>query len=165
MISQTDYNVKNPKLGRKIWCEGHLQLSLFINLSITIKFPTKIFLKTVDSSVRNPGEVEYDKQNWLQHQKTQAWPKNSKCGQPPINLLSLFVNRSITKKFPIETLLETVDSSVKNLGNDNQNCLQHQKTPVRTKNSKWGLPPIATVHKLVNNRNVSNWNNSGNDRF
>ncbi len=29
----------------------------------------------VDSGVRNPGEVEYDKQNCLQHQKTLVWPE------------------------------------------------------------------------------------------
>ena len=28
----------------------------------------------IDSSIKNPGETEYDKQNRLQHQKTQVWP-------------------------------------------------------------------------------------------
>ena len=51
---------------------GSPSKSLFINLSITKKFPTKRIFKTVDSSVRNPGEVDYDTQNWPQHQKTEA---------------------------------------------------------------------------------------------
>jgi len=33
--------------------------------------------------------------------------------------LSLYINRSVTKKFPIEILLETIDSSVKSLGKFN----------------------------------------------
>ena len=37
----------------------------------------------IDSSVRNLGEAEYDKQNWLQHQKIQVRPLivNYSCGQ------------------------------------------------------------------------------------
>jgi hypothetical protein len=31
-------------------------------------------------------------------------------------LLPLYINKSITKKFPIETLLEMMDSSVESLG-------------------------------------------------
>ena len=48
---------------------GTLLLPLYINRSITKKLPTKHFLKTIDTSVKNPGKVEYDKQNWLRHQK------------------------------------------------------------------------------------------------
>ena len=68
-------------------------------------------------------------------------------------------NRFITKKFPIEALLEMIDSSVRSRGEveyDKQNCLQHQKTRVWLIYSKWVLPPIATVHKLVHNKKFSN---------
>ncbi len=104
---------KKPKFDRKIWSEGHLLLSLFINRSLTKKFPTKRILKTVDSSVRNLGKVEYDKQNWLQHQQSQIRPKNSKWGLPP---LPMNINRFITKYFPIETIRERTYSSIKTLG-------------------------------------------------
>ncbi len=37
-------------------------------------FPIKILLKMIDSSIKNPGEVEHEKQNCLQLQKTEvAW--------------------------------------------------------------------------------------------
>ena len=71
-------------------------------------------------------------------------------------LLPLYINRPITKMFPIETLLEMMDSSTKNLGEfeyDNKNCHRHQKTQVWLKNSKRGLPPLATVRKSVHNKN------------
>ena len=58
--------------GGKILSEVNLLLALNINRSVTEKFPTKRSLKTIDSSVRNPGEVEYDKQNRLERQKIQA---------------------------------------------------------------------------------------------
>ena len=35
-------------------------------------------MEIMDYSVKNLGEAEYDKRNWLEHQKTQVWPKNSK---------------------------------------------------------------------------------------
>ena len=57
-------------------------------------------------------------------------------GNPP---LPLYKNRLITKKFPIKTLLEMIDSGIKILEEveyDKQNSLQHQKSPVRSKNSK-----------------------------
>ena len=38
----------------------------------------------IDSSVKSPGEFEYDYQNCLRHQKTQVWPENSKWGSPHI---------------------------------------------------------------------------------
>ena len=90
----------------------------------------------IDSNVRNLGEVDYDKQNRLKLQKTQVWLKNLK---EVYLLLPLFVNRSITKKFPIETLLEMMDYSVKNLGEveyDKQSRLQHKKNQVPPNNSK-----------------------------
>ncbi len=37
------------------------------NRSISKKFPIKTLLEMIDSSERSLGEVEYDKQNWLQH--------------------------------------------------------------------------------------------------
>ncbi len=65
----------------------------------------------------------------------------------------------MTEKFPSKALLKMIDSDIKNLGNveyDNKNCLQHQKHPVPSKNSKWGLPPSATVHKSVHNKKFPN---------
>ena len=78
MISKIGYNIKKSQFGRKTRSEGHLHLSLFINRYIAKRFPTKRFLRTVDSNVRNAGEVEYGKQNRLQRQKTQVLPKNFK---------------------------------------------------------------------------------------
>jgi hypothetical protein len=52
-------------------------------------------------------------------------------------ILPLHINRCIAKKFPIEILLERIDSGVKIHGEfeyDKQNCLQHQKTTARSKN-------------------------------
>ncbi len=46
-----------------------------------------------------------------------------------------------------------IDSSAKSLGEveyDNQNCLRCQKTSIWAKKSKWGFPPIDTVHKSAN---------------
>ena len=40
--------------------EDYLLLLLYINRPTTEKLPTKRILKTIDSSVRNTGEVEYD---------------------------------------------------------------------------------------------------------
>ena len=88
-----------------------------------------------DSNVRSHGEVEYDKQNCLQHQKSQVWLKNR---SEVYLLLPLHINRSITKKFPIETLLEMIDSSVRSFAEveyNNQSSLQHQKIQVRPKSS------------------------------
>ena len=82
----------------------------------------------IDSSVRNTGEVEYNKQNRLQHQETQAWRKKSNWGLPLVATVRFQLNRSITKKFPIETTPERTDSSIRNLGEveyDKQNWLQH----------------------------------------
>ena len=42
------------------------------------KFLVETFLKMIDSGVKSLGEVEYDKQNCLQHQKIRVWRKNSK---------------------------------------------------------------------------------------
>jgi len=70
------------------------------------------------------------------------------------------------KTFPIEIILEMIDSSTKNLGEveyDKQNRLELQKTQAWSK--KWGLPLLATLHKSVNNKTFSNWNTFGNDGF
>ncbi len=58
--------------------------------------------------------------------KTQVWLKNRSEVYLP---LPLHINQSITKKFPIDTLLETIDSSVRSLGEveyDKHNRVQHQ---------------------------------------
>ena len=38
----------------------------------------------IDSSIKNPGEDEYDKQNRLKRQKNQVLQKNSKWGLGPL---------------------------------------------------------------------------------
>ena len=45
---------------------------------MTEKFPIELLLEMMDSSVKNLGEFEYDKQNRLQRQKTQVSPNNVK---------------------------------------------------------------------------------------
>jgi len=83
-------------------------------------------------------------------------------------LLPLYINQSITKKFPIEILLEMMDSNVKRPGEveyAKQNWLQHQKTQVWFEVRSTSYNPIVTVHKSVDDENVSNWNHFGNDRF
>ena len=76
MISKTDYSFRKPKFGRKIRSEVYLFMLLYIDGSVTKKFLIETLLKMIDSSVRNLGEVEYDKQNWMQHQKTPVRPKS-----------------------------------------------------------------------------------------
>jgi hypothetical protein len=44
----------------------------------TKRFPIKTLLEMINYSVRSLGEIKYDKQNWLKHQKTRVWLKNSK---------------------------------------------------------------------------------------
>ena len=58
MISKISYNIKKTKFGRKIRNEVNLLLALYINQSITKKFPTEKLLEMMDSSVRSLGEVE-----------------------------------------------------------------------------------------------------------
>ena len=58
MISKISYNIKKTKFGRKIRNEVNLLLALYINQSITKKFPTEKRLEMMDSSVRSLGEVE-----------------------------------------------------------------------------------------------------------
>ena len=84
----------------------------------------------MDSSVKNLQEVENDEQNRLRHQETPFRPKNSKWGLSSKILLLRNINRSRTKKFLIETILDMIDSSMKNPGEDEydkQNWLERQK--------------------------------------
>ena len=46
---------------------------MYINRHPTKKLLTKRILKTIDSNVRNPGEVEYDEQNSLHRQLIFLW--------------------------------------------------------------------------------------------
>ena len=103
---------KNP-VCRKVRSEVYVLLLLYINRSITKKFPTETLLEMIDSSIKNPGGIEYDNQNCLKQEKN---PVCRKVRSEVYILLLLYINRSITKKFPIETLLEMMDSNVKNLG-------------------------------------------------
>ncbi len=85
------------------------------NRSIPKKFPIETLLETIDSRVRSHGELEYDKQNWLQYQETRVRLKI----QAEVHLLLLLfknLKQSIPKKFPIKTISERTDSSIKNLG-------------------------------------------------
>ena len=66
----------------------------------------------IDSSVKNLEEVDYNIQNRLQHHKIQVWLKNLKGGLSLSLPLHKNRNQSITKKFPIKTLLETIDYCV-----------------------------------------------------
>ena len=59
-------------------CVLYLLLPLYMNWSITKYFPIETFLKIIDSSVKNPGEVEYDNENCVRYQKILVRPKNSK---------------------------------------------------------------------------------------
>ena len=47
-------------------------VTVYGNPVATKNFPTKHFLETIDSSVRNLGKDEYDERNWSQHQKIQV---------------------------------------------------------------------------------------------
>ncbi len=60
MISKTDYNVKEPKLGRKNRSVANVLLPLYINWPITKNFSVKILSEMIDSSIKNLEEVEYD---------------------------------------------------------------------------------------------------------
>ena len=50
-------------------------VTMFGNPVATKKFSIKSLSEMANSSEKNPGKVEYDKQNCLQYQKTLAWPK------------------------------------------------------------------------------------------
>ena len=65
MISKIIWN--NGKLGTRPQNKQYTYptVRVYENPVATKKFLTESILKTIDSSVRNPGEVEYDKQNRL----------------------------------------------------------------------------------------------------
>jgi hypothetical protein len=107
-------HLKNP-FDRKIRSEVCLLLPLFINRSIKKHFPIKTLLEMIDSSIKNFGKLDYDKQNRLQHLKN---PSDQIVRSNVYLLLPLYKNRneSIPKKFPIKTITERIDSSIKNLG-------------------------------------------------
>ena len=158
MISRTGYNAKKcctpMAFARlKIWSDDYLLLS------ITEILLTEIILEIIDSNVKNLGEVEYDTKNCLRHQKTPVKPKNSKWGQPPIILLPLYINRSITKIFPIETVVEMIDSSVRSLG-EVESIISRSvligNFLVRDQFSEKFEVHIATVHKSLPNKTFPN---------
>ncbi len=62
----------------------------------------------IDSSVRSLGEVEYDKQNWLQYRETRV---RLNILNEVYHLFPLFINWSITKYFLTKTLLKMTDST------------------------------------------------------
>ena len=78
MTIKTAYDFKKIQFDRKIRSVVYLLLPLYINRSTTKYFPIETIPERTDSSIKNLGKVEYDKQNWSQCQKTQAWPKNLK---------------------------------------------------------------------------------------
>ena len=69
---------KEKPVRRKIRSEVNVLVLLYINQSITKKFPIEMLLEMIGSSAKSPGEFEYDYRNSLRHQKTQFWPENSK---------------------------------------------------------------------------------------
>ena len=60
MMSRTGYNIKKPSFGRKTRSEVYLLLTLYINRSVTKKFPIETLLEMRDTSVKKLGEVKYD---------------------------------------------------------------------------------------------------------
>ena len=156
MISKIVYNFRKIKFDELlVSCTQTSQytyprVTVFGNTVATKKFSIKSLSEMANSSVKNPGKVEYDKQNCLQYQKTLAWPKSFilfvfSIVQLTIALVQKFVFNE--KMLPIKILLEMIDSSIKNCGEveyDKQNCLQLQKIEVW-----WALGeshPNFTVH-------------------
>ena len=65
MMSEIAHDIKKTQFGRKIRSEIHLLMPFHINRSITKYFSIKTHMETMNSGVKNLGEAEYDKQNWL----------------------------------------------------------------------------------------------------
>jgi len=65
MTLKIAYDIINPTLGRKIRSEIHLLSLPYINRSMTKYFLIERIRERTDSSIKNLGGVEYDKQNWL----------------------------------------------------------------------------------------------------
>ena len=110
----------------------------------------------VDSSVKSHGEAEYDIQICLRYQEIQVW---SKFRSEVYLFLLLYINRSITKKFPTKKLLEMMDSSVKNLGEVesiiSRSVLIRNFFVMDQFSEKFEVH-IVTVHELVINKKFSN---------
>jgi len=62
MTLKIAYDIKKPQLSRKTRSEVYLLLPLYINRSITKKFLIETIPEMMDSSVKNLGEAEYNKQ-------------------------------------------------------------------------------------------------------
>ena len=63
VMSEIAYDIKKAQFGRKIGSEIHLLIPRNINQSITKYFSIKTHMEIMNSSVKNLGEAEYDKQN------------------------------------------------------------------------------------------------------
>ena len=75
-----------------VWSEVYFMFPLYINWSITKKFPIETLLEMMDSSVKTLGKSKYDKQNWLQHQKTEVLLNNLKWGLLPVLIVHQLVH-------------------------------------------------------------------------
>ena len=64
MTIKIAYDIKKSQFGIKKG-EVYLPLPLYINWSVTKKFPIETIPERTDTSKRNLGKIEYDKQNWL----------------------------------------------------------------------------------------------------
>ena len=130
----------------------YLMLLLYTNQSIKFFFSIEILLKMVDSSVKSHGEAEYDIQISLRYQEIHVWPK---FRSEVYLFLLLYINRSITKRFPTEKLLEMMDSSVRNLGEVESiisRSVLIRKFFVMDQFSEKFEVHIATVRKSVHNK-------------
>ena len=63
----------------KIRSEDYLLLPLYINRSIAKNLLIKKLTEMIDYSIENSGEVEYEIQNCLRHQKSQIRPLVVNC--------------------------------------------------------------------------------------
>ena len=132
MISKIVYNFKKQILGWKTGSDGYFQYEiLYINRSITKNFLFKILLETINSSRKNPEEVEHDQQSNQQHQKPKLGPK---IRSQDYLVSPLYINWSIIKTFLIKILLEMINSSRKTPRKSNKKG----KTNYNIKKPKFG---------------------------
>ena len=99
--------------------------------SATKKFTTKTLKKIIDSSIKNLGELEYDK---LQCQRNIISAEKIEVRITHKSTVPKLIHK---KTFSAKKLLKTIDSSIKNLGKlefDTQNYLEQQKIKVSLKN-------------------------------
>ena len=61
MTSKIVYNIKKPQFGKKNLKWGLPLIVTAHKLVRNKKLPTKHIVKTIDSSIKNPGKVEYNK--------------------------------------------------------------------------------------------------------